>query len=263
VDDNRFKWTNNVLTVIAAASGLLASVLGVVTSSRTAALETEIKKAEETRRQTEFELKYRREIYDEVKAFLKEAVTEQRAALVLTLVSSLPRAREDQIEFRERVVELVKKMTPTENSPEAARVRRQIRDETQEQPAVVRAPLPPEFFRGVETAYVSDKGWDIDIFYCTEVEAEPERLKLASQALAHLKTTPDVGRLRVRKLPRAINALPDYAGKGLMIRADSDTAEQERARRLTAELARAGIGTFRVEPNPGRSAWYLSAFICP
>jgi hypothetical protein len=264
MDDSRFKWTNNLLTVMAAVFGLIASIFGGVNTARTSALESELKKSEDARRQTEFELKYRRDIYEEIKAFLKETITEQRVDLVLTLVSALPQGREDQIEFRNRVEKLVKNMTPTENTPEAARVRRQIRDATPDRGIVVsQASLPPEFFQGVETAVVSEKGWDIDIFYCTEVSAEGNNLKLARQAFEHLKAAGDVGRLRVRKLPPAINQLPEYSGKGLMIRADSDATEQTRARRLLTELEQAGVRGGRVEPNTGRSAWYLSAFVCP
>ncbi len=270
MDDDRFKRTNNFLTLVAACFGIIATIFGVWNTVRTGALETRVKAAEENRRQAEFELKFRREIYDEVKTLLKErdAVTRQRTLLMLTLVSSLPKDREDQKNFHKNVEELVREMMPKDDSVEAAAVRQLIRDRTQEPGlatavSTAKATPPPEFFQAVQTIVVSDKGWDVDVFYCTGVKSEEDHLALARKAIEHLKTTGDVGRLRLRKLPPDINALPEYGGRGLMIRADNDDAERTRAQRLTAELEKAGLKGFRVEPNPRRSVWYLSAFVCP
>jgi hypothetical protein len=255
---------------VAAGFGIIATVFGGWNTFRTWALESQIKAAEENRRQAEFELKFRRDIYDEVKALLKErdTITLQRTLLVLTLVSSLPKDREDQRHFHQSVEELVRAMMPKDNSPEAAEVRRLIRDRTQEAPlpaaqASAKAAPPPEFFRPVQSFIVSEKGWDIDVFYCTGVQSEADHLALAQKAFEHLKTTADVGRLRLRKLPLDVNGLPEYGGRGLMIRADNDDAERARAQRLAAELEKAGLKGFRVEPNTRRSVWYLSAFVCP
>ena len=270
MDDDRFKRTNNFLTLVAACFGIIATIFGGWNTFRTWALESQIKAAEETRRQAEFELKFRRDIYDEVKAFLKERdnITLQRTLLVLTLVSSLPKDREDQKNFHKSVEELVRGMMPKDNSAEAAEVRRLIRDRTQEPglataQASAKAVPPPEFFQPVQTFIVSEKGWDIDVFYCTGVKSEADHLALAKKAFEHLKTTGDVGRLRLRKLPPDVNGLPEYGGRGLMIRADNDDAERSRAQRLSAELEKANLKGFAVESNTRRSIWYLSAFVCP
>ena len=247
MDDDRFKRTNNFLTLVAACFGIIATVFGGWNTFRTWALESQIKAAEETRRQAEFELKFRRDIYDEVKAFLKERdnITLQRTLLVLTLVSSLPKDREDQKNFHKSVEELVRGMMPKDNSAEAAEVRRLIRDRTQEP--------------GLATAQASAKAVPPPEF----VKSEADHLALAKKAFEHLKTTGDVGRLRLRKLPPDVNGLPEYGGRGLMIRADNDDAERSRAQRLSAELEKANLKGFAVESNTRRSIWYLSAFVCP
>ena len=274
MDDGSFKRINNLFTIIAALFGVVATVFGLINQRQTSQLSQEIakldgdlKRAEESRKQSEFEIKFRQEIYKEVKVLLQDNIGKKgsaalpNASLVLTLVNTLPQDRPDQRLFHASVAKIVNGMMPQEDSAEAAQLRRDIRDATQTQTLDARGEPSREFFQPVKSVVLSEKGWDVDIFYCTGVPREPDNTKVAQQAYAHLeRVRGDLGRLRLRKLPRDVNELPQYRGQGLIVRADDN--EQERARKLITELREGGLPGFTVAPNEGRSPWYLSAFVC-
>jgi len=96
----------------------------------------------------------------------------------------------------------------------------------------------------------------VDIFYC---ESAGERAKQVATQLLQIKGE-SLGRWRVRRLSRNVNAGPSYRISGNVIRFNPD--ERSQAERLMQEGQRIAQVSFRLQEIDYPTPNYISAFIC-
>jgi hypothetical protein len=140
------------------------------------------------------------------------------------------------------------------------------------QTASVAAPLPVRNPASVEAGSSSldlsktivlggsDKGWDFDVFWCEGAnDALKDLAKNTFRALADKQESEGLGRLRLRMLPQAVNALVGYGVTGLQIRRYPDKDKQEEAERVKGWIDPG----FKLVASTQRLPFYLSLFVCP
>lgn len=111
----------------------------------------------------------------------------------------------------------------------------------------------------------SPKGWDYDVFWCERGDPLTDAANLQAATLAATALVSDEsGRIRVRELPKAVNARPGYQISGFVIQADANKSEIAEATRVQELLSTATSDEpFVIRPNSGDpSPWYLSVFMC-
>ncbi len=101
--------------------------------------------------------------------------------------------------------------------------------------------------------------YNVDIFWCAE-SGDSARQDAARLEMS-LRDAGAKGRLRVRVLPRSINASPGYQISGLVIRREESETEEAAALKQVADRAVPG-GSFVMTRSRQATPSYLSAFVC-
>ena len=118
-----------------------------------------------------------------------------------------------------------------------------------------------------EVSAGSASGWDYDVFWCEYPDKDATE-KAHSEAnsvyadLVEIQKTEQLGRIRVRPLPAAINDEPGYKIKGYVIL--RHVSKQAQAKQLQDWLrAVKNPKHFEIRDSDRKLPWYLSAFVCP
>lgn len=119
-----------------------------------------------------------------------------------------------------------------------------------------------------------EKGWDIDVFWCKSSAHDRDRYATATtvaNAFASaakqdqsLASGAPIGRIRVRQLAADKVGKNGNPSAGLVLRSDTNEAEQVAATGALALVAsKTGLTFVRQDQNiPGKSDYYLSLFVC-
>lgn len=136
-----------------------------------------------------------------------------------------------------------------------------------EEPVPAPAAAAPDASPQQEVAPVPvTRAWNVDVLYCETAPDGEARARQVQRALTGvtLAGAASAGRVRVRKLPEAINARAGYQVQGLQVRGEADedaatAALQQLAARALGVDARSLQRVRTGSPTPG----YLSLFLCP
>lgn len=238
-----------LLAVLTAYSRMAAEKAEAELKERMQLLEARLKESQEKRAERESVQKVQLEVYQQVVTSLEKNQPQMQkvASALVTNVLDEP--------LRSGLLQALAAEGGAEVSGIAQRTLRFLDDER----AVAQPAQPAQLARAAGST-VKWEDVDYDVFWCEE--AGDAARQVAARMVAKMKGEGAKGRLRVRILPKAINARPGYQVTGYQVRANAGEEPQAGALKGVGDVV-LGRPEFQIVPSDQPTPWYLSAFVCP